>query len=197
MQAKYTDFLWEAGCDEAGRGCLAGPVFAAAVIIPEGVEIEGLNDSKQLSEKQRNILRQSIESRTIWSVAACSPKEIDTLNILWASVEAMHRALYGLKKKVEFVSVDGNKFKTWNEIPFKTHVKGDAKFSHIAAASILAKTYRDEYMQQAAQRFPHYAWHKNKGYPTVEHRQAIVDFGICEEHRLSFRLLPLQLSLDI
>jgi ribonuclease HII len=192
MLEKYSALINEAGCDEAGRGCLAGPVFAAAVIIPSGVQIIGLNDSKKLSEKQRLLLREEIQSKTIWSVAACSPHEIDQLNILWASVEAMHRALHGLTTTPEFVSVDGNKFKPWCDIPYKTHVKGDARFAHIAAASILAKTHRDDYMLAMSQLYPHYAWDKNKGYPTKTHRDAIASFGISPEHRRSFRQLPLQ-----
>ncbi|MCO6495499.1 MAG: ribonuclease HII [Bacteroidetes bacterium] len=192
MEKQFTKLKYEAGCDEAGRGCLAGPVFAAAVIIPKGVNIEGLNDSKQLTEKQRDTLRIEIEAKTIWAVEQCTPEEIDTLNILWASVSAMHKALSKLTTIPYFVSVDGNRFKKWNKIPFATHVKGDARFMNIAAASILAKTYRDEYMKEAHQKFPMYGWNKNKGYPTVQHREGIAKFGICHEHRKSFRLLPLQ-----
>jgi len=196
MQKQFTRLKHEAGCDEAGRGCLAGPVFAAAVIIPKGVKIVGLNDSKKLSETQRNLLRIEIEKKCIWSVAVCSPTEIDKHNILWASVLAMHKALESLSVTPDFVSVDGNRFKPFGKIPFQTHVKGDGRFMHIAAASILAKTHRDDYMQNAHSLFPQYGWNKNKGYPTTVHREAILKNGICEEHRKSFRLLPLQKEIE-
>lgn len=196
MERQFSRQKFEAGCDEAGRGCLAGPVFAAAVIIPKGVSILGLNDSKQLSEKQRDLLRTEIEEKAIWSVAQCSPEEIDTLNILWASVAAMHKALDGLSIVPGFVSVDGNRFKPWRDIAFATHIKGDGRFMNIAAASILAKTHRDEFMQQVHQQFPHYGWDSNKGYPTAQHRQAIAIHGVCCEHRKSFTLLPSQTKLN-
>lgn len=196
IQKQFTEFVYEAGCDEAGRGCLAGPVFAAAVIIPKGVCIEGLNDSKKLSHKQRELLRFEIEKRTIWAVAQCSPTEIDQLNILWASIAAMHKALDCLSVVPEFVSVDGNRFKPWREIAFATHVKGDARFMHVAAASILAKTHRDEYMLTAHKDFPCYGWDRNKGYPTAEHRRGIAEHGICKEHRRSFSLLPAQRTFE-
>lgn len=195
MKKQFTKFENEAGCDEAGRGCLAGPVFAAAVIIPKGINILGLNDSKQLTENKRNSLRIEIEEKTIWSVGVCLPEEIDKLNILWASVEAMHKALSGLAVIPDFISIDGNKFKKWNEIDFKTHVKGDANFMNIAAASILAKTHRDEYMENAHKEYPFYSWNKNKGYPTKSHREGIMKHGVSPEHRRSFRMLPAQMEL--
>lgn len=179
----------EAGCDEAGRGCLAGPVFAAAVIIPSSVNIVGLNDSKKLSATKRNVLRKEIEDNCIWAVASCSPTEIDELNILWASVAAMHKALHLLRVKPVFIAVDGNKFKPWNDVAFQTVVKGDSKYEHIAAASILAKTHRDDYMLKAHEINPLYAWNKNKGYPSAQHRKAIEIYGTCDEHRKSFKML--------
>ncbi|MDA0685237.1 MAG: ribonuclease HII [Bacteroidetes bacterium] len=186
----------EAGCDEAGRGCLAGPVTAAAVILPADFHHPWLNDSKQLSQKKREVLRPIIEQEALaWAVAECSPAEIDKLNILWASIEAMHRALAQLKLAPEFIAVDGNRFKPFGQIPFKTEVKGDGRFLNIAAASILAKTHRDERMFIGHASFPHYRWDKNMGYPTAEHRQAIREQGPCEWHRKSFQLLPLQQTL--
>lgn len=186
----------EAGCDEAGRGCLAGPVTAAAVILPPDFHHPWLNDSKQLSPKKREALRPIIEQEALsWAVAECSPVEIDKLNILWASIEAMHRALAQLNRAPEFIAVDGNRFKPFGQTPFKTEVKGDGRFLNIAAASILAKTHRDERMLEGHQTFPHYRWDKNMGYPTAEHRQAIREQGPCEWHRKSFQLLPLQQTL--
>ncbi|HEY1047393.1 MAG TPA: ribonuclease HII [Bacteroidia bacterium] len=190
----YPDLI-EVGCDEAGRGCLAGPVFAAAVIIPKGVNIEGLNDSKQLSEKSRNELRLEIESKCIWKVAAITPQEIDKINILNASIKAMHVAMRNLGHEFEHILIDGNRFKKYDDIKYTTVVKGDGKFKSIAAASILAKTHRDEYMENLALKFPHYAWEKNKGYPTKVHRDAIRNHGSTEHHRMSFTLLPAQMSL--
>lgn len=187
--------LIEVGCDEAGRGCLAGPVFAAAVIIPKGVFIEGLNDSKQLSEKSRNELRLEIESKCIWKVAAITPQEIDKINILNASIKAMHVAMRNLGHKFEHILIDGNRFKKYDDVKYTTVIKGDGKFKSIAAASILAKTHRDEYMENLALQFPHYAWEKNKGYPTKLHRDAIRKHGSTEHHRMSFTLLPTQMSL--
>lgn len=187
--------LAEAGCDEAGRGCLAGPVFAAAVLIPDGVVIEGLNDSKKLSEKARHALRAEIESRCIWSVASLSPADIDQINILNASISAMHLALDGLKVPVEHIIVDGNRFKPYKQITYTTVVKGDGKYSSIAAASVLAKTHRDDYMELISQAFPAYGWNKNKGYPTQVHRDAIRKHGPCVHHRLTFTLLPTQIPL--
>lgn len=185
----------EAGCDEAGRGCLAGPVFAAAVIIPEGVQIEGLNDSKQLSEKQRVLLRSEIEMKCIWAVASLSPAEIDAINILNASIQAMHRALAQLKAPFDHILVDGNRFKAFNKIPHTTVIKGDGKFKSIAAASILAKTHRDAYMEALSIEYPAYHWQQNKGYGTLKHRDAIREHGANIHHRLSFTLLPVQLKL--
>lgn len=181
----------EAGCDEAGRGCLSGPVFAAAVILPTNFEHELLNDSKQLSEKNRAALRPVIEQEAIaWAVAQVSPTEIDDINILNASFLAMHRALDQLSTKPTSILVDGNRFKTYQDIPHHCIIKGDGKFHSIAAASILAKTYRDAYMKKIAAEFPVYDWHQNKGYPTKKHRAAIAQHGATKHHRMSFRLLP-------
>lgn len=181
----------EAGCDEAGRGCLSGPVFAAAVILPPDFECEALNDSKQLSEKTRNELRTIIERKAIaFAVASCTPQEIDEINILWASVEAMHRAIAKLKLMPQHILVDGNRFKPYKDIPHTCVVKGDGKFMSIAAASILAKTYRDEHMKNLHLEFPDYGWDKNKGYPTRIHRERIAKCGITCHHRKSFNLLP-------
>ena len=181
----------EAGCDEAGRGCLSGPVFAAAVILPLNFECEALNDSKQLSEKMRDELRVIIEREaTAFAVASCTPQEIDEINILWASVEAMHRAIAKLKLKPQHILVDGNKFKPYKEIPHTCVVKGDGKFMSIAAASILAKTYRDEHMKNLHIDFPDYGWDRNKGYPTRIHREGIAKCGTTCHHRKSFNLLP-------
>lgn len=186
--------LSEAGCDEAGRGCLAGPVFAAAVILPDGFEHPWLNDSKQLSEKQREKLEPFIrENALAWAVASVSPREIERINILAASILAMHRALDSLASRGHApgcVIVDGNRFRPWGDIPWQTIVKGDGKFANIAAASILAKTHRDRYMAALAQEFPMYNWDRNKGYPTRDHREAIAKYGPCEHHRRTFRLLP-------
>lgn len=185
----------EVGCDEAGRGCLAGPVFAAAVIIPNGVVIEGLNDSKQLSEKARLKLRAEIENKCHWVVASMSPAEIDKHNILNASILSMHKALEQLTEPFNHILVDGNRFKPFREIRHTTVVKGDGKYRSIAAASILAKTHRDDYMEALAVKFPEYQWQKNKGYPTEVHRNAIRLYGSNEHHRKSFTLLPTQISL--
>lgn len=184
--------LLEAGCDEAGRGCLAGPVFAAAVILPPGFSHPLLTDSKKLTAKQREDMRVIIEREaTAWSVASCTAAEIDEINILQASILAMHRALDGLDPAPQFVVVDGNRFKPWREgVEFQTIVKGDAKIGNIAAASILAKTHRDEFITEAAREFPQYGWEKNKAYPTAAHRAAIALHGPCPLHRLTFRLLP-------
>lgn len=191
----------EAGCDEAGRGCLAGPVFAAAVILPEKFNHPLLNDSKQLTEKQRYELRPIIEKEAIaWNVAQLDAPEIDEINILNASIEGMHRAVKGLKTLPQHLLIDGNKFKPYPGIEHTTIVKGDGKIKSIAAASILAKTYRDDYMDAIAQEFPQYEWKSNKGYPTKKHRAAIQDYGPCKYHRKSFKLLKevdhSQLSLD-
>ncbi len=181
----------EAGCDEAGRGCLAGPVFAAAVILPRDFRHSWLNDSKQLSEKQRNELRAIIEEEaTAWAVAKLDPPEIDKMNILWASVQAMHLAIQQLKTRPTSLLIDGNRFKIYPGIPHHCMVKGDSRYMSIAAASILAKTWRDEYMTNLALQYPEYGWQKNKGYPTATHRAAILRHGATPEHRQSFRLLP-------
>lgn len=181
----------EAGCDEAGRGCLAGPVVAAAVILPKDFKHEWLNDSKQLSAAKRQELRQEIEARALsYAVNFVYQQEIDEVNILNASFLAMHRAIDDLKQVPELLLIDGNRFKPYKELPHECVIKGDGKYLSIAAASILAKTYRDEYMEQLHDSFPHYGWGKNKGYPTAEHRQAIVKHGPCEHHRQSFRLYP-------
>ena len=182
----------EAGCDEAGRGCLAGSVFAAAVILPPTFEHPLLNDSKKLTETQRDTLRVVIEAEaTAWAVASVSPGEIDEINILNASFLAMHRALDALSVRPNTLLIDGNRFQPYRAIPFHCIVKGDGKYRSIAAASILAKTHRDAHMKALAEEFPHYAWHSNKGYPTKAHRQAIQQHGACAHHRQSFRLLPL------
>ena len=190
--------LLEAGCDEAGRGCLAGPVFAAAVILPSDFQHPWLNDSKQLSEQQRDTLRDIIEKESLaWAVAELGPAEIDRINILQASLRAMHLALDALAKRPEFILVDGNKFHPYAGIPHLCVVKGDGKYASIAAASILAKTHRDEAMLRLHSEFPQYEWHRNKGYPTEIHREAIRQHGINIWHRRSFQLLPSgeQLSL--
>ncbi|MGN0211695.1 MAG: ribonuclease HII [Muribaculaceae bacterium] len=186
----------EAGCDEAGRGCLAGPVTAAAVILPPDFSNELLNDSKQLTEHQRDILRPIIESEAIaWGVAFVSPQEIDEINILKASFLAMHRAIDSLTVRPEALLIDGNRFIPYGDIPHTCIVKGDGKMMSIAAASILAKTHRDEYMRRIATEYPQYGWEGNKGYPTPAHRAAIAQYGATPHHRATFRLLDPQLSL--
>ncbi|MDR1763820.1 MAG: ribonuclease HII [Dysgonamonadaceae bacterium] len=188
----------EAGCDEAGRGCLAGPVVAAAVILPPDFRNEQLNDSKQLSEKQRDALRPVIEREALaWAVASASPEEIDEINILNASILAMHRALDRLKIRPEHLLIDGNRFKKYQNIPHTTIIKGDGKYLSIAAASVLAKTHRDEYMLGLHSRFPQYSWDKNKGYPTAAHREGIKNFGTTPFHRVSFTLLPVERQLTL
>ena len=190
--------LIEAGCDEAGRGCLAGAVYAAAVILPKDFKNEMLNDSKQLSEKQRYQLREVIEKEALaWAIGIVEPEEIDKINILNASFLAMHRAVDQLKITPEHLLIDGNRFNKYKNIPHTTIVKGDGKYLSIAAASILAKTYRDDYMNRLHSEYPMYAWDMNKGYPTQKHRQAIKEFGTSPYHRLSYNLLgDTQLSLD-
>jgi ribonuclease HII len=186
----------EAGCDEAGRGCLAGAVYAAAVILPPNFSHDWLNDSKQLSEKQRLELRPLIEKEALaWAVAAVSAAEIDQINILQASFLAMHRALDMLKIIPNHLLIDGNRFKKYKEIPHTCVVKGDAKFLSIAAASILAKTYRDDEMDRLDGLYPQYSWAKNKGYPTIAHRAAIQQWGATQEHRQTFKLLDTQTKL--
>ncbi|MBK8489868.1 MAG: ribonuclease HII [Saprospirales bacterium] len=185
--------LLEAGCDEAGRGCLAGPVVAAAVILPKDFELESLNDSKQLSERRRDMLRPIIEEQALaWAVAFVEPKEIDRINILKASFLAMHRAVQQLKLQPELLLIDGNRFTPYPGIPHHCFVKGDGRFLSIAAASVLAKTYRDAYMVELARQFPEYRWEENKGYPTQAHRDALKVHGSTPHHRKSFRLLPEQ-----
>ena len=195
----YQDVLIEAGCDEAGRGCYAGPVFAAAVILPPGFFHPLLNDSKQLSAEERYELRPVIEEKAIdYAVGIVYEEEIDTINILWASVKAMHLALNQLKKrKPQLLLIDGNQFKKYKRIPHKCVVKGDSIYASIAAASILAKTYRDDHMVQLHESFPHYQWNSNKGYGTPVHRQAIQQHGICIHHRKSFNLFGEQESVPI
>lgn len=187
----------EAGCDEAGRGCLAGSVFAAAVILPPDFKNDDLNDSKQLSEKMRYALRPVIEREAIaWAVGIVTPEEIDKINILKASFLAMHRAIDQLAVKPEHLLIDGNRFTPYPDIAHTTVVKGDGKYLSIAAASILAKTYRDDYMDELAKEYPDYHWTENKGYPTKAHREAIRAVGITPYHRKTFTLLPEQLTLD-
>lgn len=181
----------EAGCDEAGRGCLAGPVYAAAVILQKGVRLPGLNDSKKLSEADRAILRVQIEERALaWAVGSVSQQEIDKINILNASFLAMHRAVQQLRIRPEFLLIDGNRFNPYPGLQHQCIVKGDAKYASIAAASVLAKTHRDAYMDAIAHDFPDYGWNQNKGYPTRDHRDAISQFGPCVHHRKSFKLTP-------
>ncbi|GHV71156.1 ribonuclease HII [Bacteroidia bacterium] len=188
----------EAGCDEAGRGCLAGAVFAAAVILPPDFRCEALNDSKQLSEKQRDTLRPIIEnSAMVWAVGIVSAEEIDKINILNASILAMHRALDQLKMQPQHLLIDGNRFKKYKEIPHTTIIKGDGKYLAIAAASVLAKTHRDEYMLRLHEEFPQYDWKNNKGYPTKKHRKGIEEYGTTPYHRMSFTLLPKDRQLSI
>lgn len=198
LENHYYEGLVEAGCDEAGRGCLAGSVFAAAVILPPDYENELLNDSKKLTDRKRKQLREIIEHDAVdWAVGIVEPGEIDEINILNASILAMHRALDQLKVRPEAVIVDGNRFKPYRDLPYTTIVKGDGKYLSIAAASILAKTYRDDYMDRLAEDYPQYDWKSNKGYPTKKHRQAIRECGITPFHRRSFTLLPPEkLTLD-
>lgn len=198
LKLNYSGKILEAGTDEAGRGCLSGPVVAAAVILPEDFKHEFLNDSKQLTEKKRKELRPYIEQNAIsYAVAFIDQNEVDELNVLQASITGMHRSINQLKEEPNFIIVDGNKFKPYKNIPHETIVKGDAKFMSIAAASILAKTYRDEFMEKIHEEFPEYNWKKNKGYPTKEHREAIRKHGATVYHRKSFKLLPEQLKLKL
>lgn len=198
LKSNYSGCLLEAGTDEAGRGCLSGPVVAAAVILPKDFSHPLLNDSKQLSEKNREILKPIIEEQALaYAVSFIYQDEVDQLNVLQASITGMHRAIDGLKIAPEFIIVDGNKFRSYKEIPHETIVKGDAKFLSIAAASVLAKTYRDAYMKNIHQEFTMYNWQKNKGYPTKEHRAAIREFGATIHHRKTFKLLPEQLKLKL
>ena len=198
LESHYYKDLIEAGCDEAGRGCLAGSVYAAAVILPPDYQNADLNDSKQLTDKKRKVLREQIERDAVaWAVGVVTPEEIDKINILNASILAMHRALDQLKVRPEAVIVDGNRFKPYRDLPHTTIVKGDGKYLAIAAASILAKTYRDDYMDQLAEEYPQYDWKSNKGYPTKKHRAAIQEYGVTPNHRMSYNLLGTgELSLD-
>lgn len=198
LKSHYYEGLIEAGCDEAGRGCLAGSVYAAAVILPTNYKNDLLNDSKKLSAKKRYALRKIIEHDAIaWAVGIVTPEEIDKINILNASFLAMHRALDQLKMRPEAIIVDGNRFTLYQDLPFTTIVKGDGKYLSIAAASILAKTYRDDYMLSLAEKYPQYDWQSNMGYPTKKHREAIRQYGITPFHRKSYNLLgDEQLSFD-
>jgi ribonuclease HII len=188
LKSCFSGLQYEAGCDEAGRGCLAGPVYAAAVILPEGFDDPDLNDSKKLPAKKRELLRLKIERDAItWAVAAVNNREIDGLNILNASILAMHKAIDLLKIRPHFLLIDGNRFKPFDNIPFSCQVRGDSRFRSIAAASILAKTHRDEYMNTIHSLHPNYHWNQNKGYPTEKHLSAIIEFGITAFHRKSFK----------
>ena len=196
LLACYQEEFLEAGCDEAGRGCLAGPVFAAAVILPKGYTLDGLNDSKQLTHEQRNLLRPIIEREALaWAVASCDHEEIDRINILNASFLAMHRAVEKLHTQPGYLVIDGNRFKAYPEIPHSCIIKGDGKYLNIAAASILAKTHRDEYMSNLHIDFPHYNWLSNKGYPTIAHRKAVIEVGLSPFHRKTFNVSDPQLDL--
>lgn len=198
LKSYFNKTLVEAGCDEAGRGCLAGPVFAAAVILPKNFKNKILNDSKQLTDKKRYELRLLIEKEAIsWAVGEVNNIEIDNINILNASILAMHRAINKLKSNPELLLIDGNRFKPYKKIKHQCIVKGDTKYLSIAAASILAKTYRDDFMKEAALKYTNYSWEKNMGYPTKLHRQGIRDLGVTPLHRLSFRLLPMQFSIKL
>ena len=198
LELNYSGHVLEAGTDEAGRGCLSGPVVAAAVILPENFHHDLLNDSKQISEKKRQELRPYIEEHALaFGVAFVDHKEVDEINVLQASITGMQRSIEQLSPQPAFIIVDGNKFKPYKEIPHETIIKGDAKFMSIAAASVLAKTYRDEYMEKIHQEYPQYNWKKNKGYPTKEHRNAIREFGPTPYHRMTFKLLPEQFKLKL
>ena len=198
LKNRYSTFNFECGTDEAGRGCLAGPVTAAAVILPIRFKNSTLNDSKQLSEKKRNLLRPIIQNECIsFAVQHIFEDEIDKINILNASIKAMHGSISQLEITPDFIIVDGNRFKPFKSIPHETIIKGDGKYLSIAAASVLAKTHRDDFMEKIHEEFPMYNWKQNKGYPTKEHRAAIKKYGITKYHRKTFRLLPEQYQLDI
>lgn len=193
----YKKGIIEAGCDEAGRGCLAGPVVAAAVILPSKTNLKDLNDSKQLSHKKRVELEPIIKEQALeWAIGIVSPKEIDEINILNASFLAMHRAIDQLKTKVDLLLIDGNRFNRYNSIEHECIVKGDSKFLSIAAASVLAKNHRDNIMKELDEQIPFYDWKNNKGYPTAKHRQAILKNGISNYHRKSFQLIPVQYEIE-
>lgn len=198
LKFKFSEVDLECGTDEAGRGCLAGPVTAAAIILPDDFQLDLLNDSKQLSEKIREQLKPLIEEKALcFSVTHLEPKIIDEINILNASIKAMQECIIKLNPIPNYIIVDGNRFKPINNIPYATIIKGDSKFMSIAAASVLAKTYRDDYMAKIHEEFPMYNWKQNKGYPTIEHREAIRKYGTTKYHRMSFRLLPEQLKLEL
>jgi ribonuclease HII len=194
LEWSFQTELLEAGCDEAGRGCLAGPVLAAAVILDPKNPIDGLNDSKKITEAKREKLRPEVEAKALaWAVGIVSNEEIDQINILKGSFVAMHRALDQLKPKAKFIIVDGNRFIPYKKVPHECVVKGDGKYQNIAAASILAKTHRDEIMRKLHDQYPHFGWDKNKGYPTKQHRLALREHGATEWHRMSFQLLQPEL----
>lgn len=196
LKAFHSKGLTEAGCDEAGRGCLAGPVVASAVILPSNFRHKLLNDSKQLTHKQRQTLEPIIKAKALsWSIGIVSPQEIDEINILNASFLAMHRAVDKLERNIDLLLIDGNRFKTYKDIKHLCIVKGDSKFASIAAASVIAKNFRDELMLNLDSNFPHYDWKNNKGYPTKKHREAIRQIGACKHHRKSYQLLPAQLKI--
>ena len=198
LKNNFSGYQFEAGTDEAGRGCLSGPVVAAAVILPLDYHNKLLNDSKQLSEAKRKKLRPIIEKDALaFGVSFINEKEVDQLNVLQASITGMQRAISMMSITPEYIIVDGNKFKPYKDVPFETIVKGDAKYLSIAAASVLAKTYRDDFMEKIHKEFPFYNWKNNKGYPTREHRKAIQEYGITKYHRKTFKLLPSQLKFDI
>jgi len=198
LKLNFSKFILECGTDEAGRGCLAGPVTAAAVILPKAFSNSTLNDSKQISEKNREMLKKIIEDEAIaFAFRHIWPEEIDKINILNASILAMHKSIDSLNIEPEFIIVDGNKFKPYKTVPFQTIIKGDGKYLSIAAASVLAKTNRDAYMEKIHEEYPMYNWKQNKGYPTQEHRAAIKKYGITKYHRKTFRLLPEQLKLEL
>lgn len=198
LKNNFSGYQFEAGTDEAGRGCLSGPVVAAAVILPLDYHNKLLNDSKQLSEAKRKKLRPIIEKDALaFGVSFLNEKEVDQLNVLQASITGMQRAISMMSITPEYIIVDGNKFKPYKDVPFETIVKGDAKYLSIAAASVLAKTYRDDFMEKIHKEFPFYNWKNNKGYPTKEHRKAIQEYGITKYHRKTFKLLPSQLKFDI
>lgn len=198
LKLRFSQFEFECGTDEAGRGCLAGPVTAGAIILPDDFKLDLLNDSKQLSEKVRERLKPIIEEKAVsFAIIHLEPKIIDEINILNASIKAMQECIVKLNPTPLYIIVDGNRFKPINNIPYSTIIKGDSKYMSIAAASVLAKTYRDAYMDKIHEEFPMYNWKQNKGYPTKEHREAIRKYGITKYHRMSFRLLPEQLSLEL
>jgi len=198
LKLRFSQFEFECGTDEAGRGCLAGPVTAGAIILPDDFKLDLLNDSKQLSEKVRERLKPIIEEKAVsFAIIHLEPKIIDEINILNASIKAMQECIVKLNPTPLYIIVDGNRFKPIDNIPYSTIIKGDSKYMSIAAASVLAKTYRDEYMNKIHEEFPMYNWKQNKGYPTKEHREAIRKYGTTKYHRMSFRLLPEQLKLDL